>query len=60
MRKSKLKEAIDRIDLQLQDNPELDRVKLVDDTSRTLDMGPLDAGFLHRHISIKKLLHSSE
>lgn len=46
-----IKQAVKWIDDQLQDNPDADRVKLVDDASRRFDLSPLDTDFLFRHLA---------
>jgi len=46
-----IKAAVKWIDEQLQDNPKVNRVKLVDEASRRFDLSPLDAEFLLRHIA---------
>jgi hypothetical protein len=46
-----IKQAVQWIDDQLQDNPGADRVKLVDEASRRFDLSPLDADFLFRHLA---------
>jgi hypothetical protein len=43
--------AVKWIEEQLEDNPNVDRVKLVDDASRRFDLSPLDEEFLLRHIA---------
>jgi len=46
-----IKQAVNWIDDQLTDNPNVDRVKLVDEASRRFDLSPLDADFLIRHLA---------
>jgi hypothetical protein len=46
-----IKQAVQWIDDQLVDQPELDRVKLVDEASRRFDLSPLDTDFLFRHLA---------
>jgi hypothetical protein len=46
-----IKQAIKWIDEQLRDNPQADRVKLVDEASRRFDLTPLDADFLWRFLA---------
>jgi hypothetical protein len=46
-----IKQAVKWIDDQLQDNPNVDRVRLVDDASRRFDLSPLDQDFLYRHLA---------
>jgi hypothetical protein len=49
-----IKQAIKWIDEQIQDNPDADRVKLVDEASRRYDLTPLDTDFLYRHLAERK------
>lgn len=46
-----IRQAVKWIDDQLQDNPQADRVKLLDDASRRFDLSPLDQDFLFRHLA---------
>jgi hypothetical protein len=46
-----IRAAVKWIEEQLEDNPNVDRVKLVDDASRRFDLSPLDGEFLLRHIA---------
>jgi hypothetical protein len=46
-----IKQAVKWIDDQLADNPNADRVKLVDEAARRFDLSPLDADFLYRHLA---------
>jgi len=46
-----IKQAVKWIEDQLHDNPEADRVKLVDEASRRFDLSPLDEDFLFRHLA---------
>jgi len=46
-----IKQAVKWIDDQLTENPNVDRVKLVDEASRRFDLSPLDADFLFRHLA---------
>jgi hypothetical protein len=46
-----IKRAIKWIDQQLRDNPQADRVKLLDEASRRFDLTPLDTDFLLRHLA---------
>ncbi len=48
---SPIKHAVKWIDEQLHDNPNADRLKLVDEASRRFDLTPLDADFLIRHLA---------
>jgi hypothetical protein len=49
-----IKQAVTWIDEQLAENPERDRVTLVDEASRRFDLSPLDADFLLRHLAARK------
>jgi hypothetical protein len=49
-----IKQAVQWIDEQLAEDPERDRVTLVDLASRRFDLTPLDAEFLFRHLAGKK------
>lgn len=46
-----LRQAVKWIDDALRDNPQADRVKLVDEASRRFDLSPLDQDFLFRHLA---------
>lgn len=46
-----IKQAVKWIDEQLRDNPNADRLKLVDEASRRFDLTPLDTDFLIRHLA---------
>ena len=46
-----IKQAVKWLDEQLHDNPNADRMKLVDEASRRFDLSPLDADFLMRHLA---------
>ena len=46
-----IKQAVKWIEDQLQDNPDADRVKLIDEASRRFDLSPLDADFLLRQLA---------
>jgi len=46
-----IKQAVKWIDDQLQDNPKVDRVKLIDEASRRFDLSPADEDFLFRHLA---------
>ena len=46
-----IKQAVKWIDDQLADQPNADRVKLVDDAARQFDLSPLDTDFLFRHLA---------
>ena len=49
-----IRQAVKWIDDQLRDNPQADRMKLVDEASRRFDLNPLDADFLWRHLAERK------
>jgi hypothetical protein len=49
-----IKQAVKWLDDQLSENPDADRVKLVDEASRRFDLTPLDADFLYRHLAERK------
>jgi hypothetical protein len=46
-----IKQAVKWIEDQLRDNPDVNRLKLVDEASRRFDLSPLDAEFLLRHLA---------
>ena len=46
-----IKQAVKWIDDQLQDNPKVDRVKLIDEASRRFNLSPADEDFLFRHLA---------
>jgi hypothetical protein len=46
-----IRQAVQWIEEQLRDNPNVDRLKLVDDASRRFDLSPMDQDFLFRHLS---------
>ena len=46
-----IKQAVRWLDDQLRDQPNADRLKLVDDASRRFDLSPADADFLFRHLA---------
>lgn len=48
---SPIRQAVKWIDEQLRDNPNADRLKLVDEASRRFDLTPLDTDFLLRHLA---------
>jgi hypothetical protein len=49
-----IKQAVQWIDDQLHDNPQVDRTKLIDEAGRRFDLTPLDSEFLLRHLSQRK------
>jgi hypothetical protein len=46
-----IKQAVKWIDEELQQRPDVDRVKLIDEASRRFDLSPLDEDFLLRHLA---------
>ena len=46
-----IKQAMAWIEEKLHEQPGANRVKLVDEASRRVDLTPLDADFLFRHVS---------
>jgi hypothetical protein len=46
-----IKQAVKWIDEELQQRPDVDRVKLIDEASRRFDLFPLDEDFLLRHLA---------
>ena len=46
-----IKQAVAWIEGQLRDEPNADRMKLVDDASRRFDLSPADSDFLFRHLA---------
>ena len=46
-----IKQAVRWLDDQLRDQPNADRVKLVDEASRRFDLSPADSDFLFRHLA---------
>ena len=49
-----IKQAVKWIEDQLRDNPDVNRLKLVDEASRRFDLSPLDADFLFRHLAERR------
>lgn len=49
-----IRQAVKWIDEQLRENPDADRVKLVDEASRRFDLTPLDTDFLFRHLAERR------
>jgi hypothetical protein len=49
-----IRQAIKWLDDQLRDNPNADRMQLVDEASRRYDLSPLDQDFLFRHLAERK------
>ncbi len=49
-----IKQAVKWIDQRLTDEPNVDRMKLVDEASRRFDLTPLDTEFLYRHLAERK------
>jgi len=46
-----IKQAVTWLDDKLRDNPQADRVLLLDEAARRFDLSPLDSDFLYRHLS---------
>ena len=46
-----IKQAVVWLEDQLRDQPNADRVKLVDEASRRFDLSPADSDFLFRHLA---------
>jgi len=51
---SPIKQAMKWIGEQLQDNPQADRAKLIDEAGRRFDLSPLQSDFLVRELSERK------
>ena len=49
-----IKQAVKWIDEQLTDNPQADRMRLIDEAGRRFDLTPLDSEFLLRHLAQRK------
>ncbi|HUG37174.1 MAG TPA: hypothetical protein VML54_09515 [Candidatus Limnocylindrales bacterium] len=49
-----IKQAIKWLDEQLRDNPNANRMKLIDEAGRRFDLTPLDSDFLLRHLAERK------
>jgi hypothetical protein len=49
-----IKQAVTWIDERLQDEPNADRLKLVDEAARRFDLSPIDTDFLLRHLAERK------
>ncbi|MBI2218327.1 MAG: hypothetical protein HYU51_13630 [Candidatus Rokubacteria bacterium] len=49
-----IRQAVKWLDDQLADDPNADRVKLIDEASRRFDLTPLDTDFLYRHLAERK------
>lgn len=48
-----IKQAVSWIDDRLRDDPNADRLWLVDEAARRFDLSPLDTEFLMRHLSAR-------
>jgi len=48
---SGIKQAVRWLEEQLQERPDADRVRLVDEAGRRFDLSPLDTDFLFRHLA---------
>ena len=46
-----IKQAVRWIDERLHDEPDADRLRLLDEAARRFDLSPLDADFLSRHLA---------
>jgi hypothetical protein len=46
-----IKQAVQWIDEQLDDRPDADRARLIDEAGRRFDLSPLESDFLVRHIA---------
>ena len=46
-----IKQAVRWLDDRLRDEPQADRLTLVDEASRRFDLSPMDAEFLFRHLA---------
>jgi hypothetical protein len=46
-----IKQAVQWLEDTLHDQPNADRVKLVDEASRRFDLSPADSDFLFRHLA---------
>ena len=46
-----LRQAVKWIDVRLLDDPQADRLKLIDEASRRFDLSPMDQDFLFRHLA---------
>jgi hypothetical protein len=49
-----IKQAVRWIDERLHDEPNADRLKLVDEAARRFDLSPIDTDFLLRHLAERK------
>jgi hypothetical protein len=48
-----IKQAVGWIDDRLRDEPNADRLQLVDEAARRFDLSPLDTEFLMRHLATR-------
>jgi hypothetical protein len=48
-----IKQAVRWIDDRLRDEPNVDRLRLVDEAARRFDLSPLDTEFLMRHLATR-------
>ena len=48
---SGIKQAVRWLEEQLQEHPDADRVRLVDEAGRRFDLSPMDEDFLVRHLA---------
>ena len=51
---SPIKQAVAWIDDRLRDEPDADRLRLVDEAARRFDLSPLDTEFLTRHLAERR------
>jgi hypothetical protein len=51
---SPIKQAVQWLDDQLRDQPDADRVRLVDEACRRFDLSPMDSDFLFRHLAERR------
>ena len=49
-----IKAAIRWIDEQMRENPQGDRLRLIDEAGRRFDLAPMDQEFLFRHFAERK------
>jgi hypothetical protein len=49
-----IKQAVQWIDDRLQDDPQADRLGLVDEAARRYDLSPIDTDFLLRHLAERR------
>ncbi len=49
-----IKQAVAWMDDRLRDEPDADRLRLIDEAARRFDLSPLDAEFLLRHLAERR------